>query len=464
MENTQTAAEYDPLRSRDDEPLSDVLARLADVLGSSTAGPDSIDALREAELRARRMHAIAGQGSEAVAGAALVYVGEVVARLGLEREWTEEQLLGIVDQAADVLDVAPERANAGIFGSAVNSTWFFELPPRLSAEFQLKLLVGFAPVKEASLWTEDQDGIDCSAAVGVDVPSRRVRRVAAETLSGGAPIASAGAHLYGVPVVQWDRPSGAIVLRTQPHVRERALGYAGETARALAPILEKAALLHRSARREKALAESAERRLVRLGFDLHDGALQDLLAVAADLRLLRQNGAGGDHLEGLAARVIAVERQIRELVHTLEVPTGVGRPIEELVQIELDRLASNGIATSLRVHGTLDGFSMSQRIALLRFVEEALENVKSHSRASRVVLSLATGHTTVKAEVTDDGCGFDVERVLVQAAQGGRLGLVGMGERIRLLGGRLDIASRPGGPTSITAVVPRWKPSASDAV
>jgi signal transduction histidine kinase len=447
--------------------LSDALARLADVLGSSTAGPDSIDALREAELRARRIHAIAGRGAEAVAGAALVYVGEVVARLGLEREWTEDQLLRIVDQAADVLEVESTRANAGIFGSAVNSTWFFELPPRLSADFQLKLLVGFAPVREVSLWTADQDGIDCEGAVGVDAPSRRVRRIAAETLSGGAPVASAGAHLYGVPVVQWDRPSGAIVLRTQPQDRERALGYAGETARALIPILEKAALLQRSARREESLVESAERRRVRLGFDLHDGVLQDLLAVAADLRLLRQpstSGDGNEHLEGLAARVIAVERQIRELVQTLEVPTGVGRPIEELVQIELDRLESNGIATSLRVHGTLDGFSMSQRIALLRFVEEALENVKSHSRASRVVLALATGHTTVKAEVTDDGCGFDVERVLVQAAQGGRLGLVGMGERIRLLGGRLDIASRPGGPTSITAVLPRWKPSASDAV
>jgi signal transduction histidine kinase len=60
--------------------------------------------------------------------------------------------------------------------------------------------------------------------------------------------------------------------------------------------------------------------------------------------------------------------------------------------------------------------------------------------------------------VTDNGRGFDVERTLVQAARKGRLGLVGMSERVRLLGGRFDLQSSPGGPTTISAKIPRWRP------
>ena len=52
----------------------------------------------------------------------------------------------------------------------------------------------------------------------------------------------------------------------------------------------------------------------------------------------------------------------------------------------------------------------------------------------------------------------EIER-LVAAARGGRLGLVGMAERVRLLGGRVDIDSRPGGPTRVTARIPRWRPT-----
>jgi two-component system sensor histidine kinase UhpB len=73
----------------------------------------------------------------------------------------------------------------------------------------------------------------------------------------------------------------------------------------------------------------------------------------------------------------------------------------------------------------------------------------------------------VTARVTDNGCGFDVASALPAAARKGRLGLVGMSERMRLLGGHLDVESRTGGPTTITASLPHWsplKPSAGERV
>ena len=63
----------------------------------------------------------------------------------------------------------------------------------------------------------------------------------------------------------------------------------------------------------------------------------------------------------------------------------------------------------------------------------------------------------------DNGRGFDVERTFVRAARGGRFGLVGMSERARLLGGRFDVRSSPGGPTTISLVLPAWRPATVEA-
>ena len=70
-----------------------------------------------------------------------------------------------------------------------------------------------------------------------------------------------------------------------------------------------------------------------------------------------------------------------------------------------------------------------------------------------------TRRSVTEVSVTDDGQGFEVARGLARAAQQGRLGVVGIGERVRLLGGTLDIESRPGGPTTLRFTLPRWASS-----
>src|SRR4029450_12766757 len=67
-----------------------------------------------------------------------------------------------------------------------------------------------------------------------------------------------------------------------------AEAFLSEAAAALSPVLEREHLLEHSAAREKTLVAAAERRLMRLGFDLHDGPIQDVLALAADVQLLQQ--------------------------------------------------------------------------------------------------------------------------------------------------------------------------------
>jgi len=91
-------------------------------------------------------------------------------------------------------------------------------------------------------------------------------------------------------------------------------------------------------------------------------------------------------------------------------------------------------------------------------VQESLANVREHSGANEVQVKVHSGERGTEARIVDDGRGFEVAKTLIRAAKRGRLGLVGMGERVRLLGGSFDVESSPGGPTSISLMLPRWQP------
>jgi signal transduction histidine kinase len=86
-------------------------------------------------------------------------------------------------------------------------------------------------------------------------------------------------------------------------------------------------------------------------------------------------------------------------------------------------------------------------------VQEALANTRKHSEATRVDVRLKATDGYVSVSVSDNGCGFDPE----QAKRKGRLGLSGVTERVRLLGGDIEIRSDEGRGTRIRATLPRWK-------
>jgi signal transduction histidine kinase len=104
--------------------------------------------------------------------------------------------------------------------------------------------------------------------------------------------------------------------------------------------------------------------------------------------------------------------------------------------------------------GDLTRLSDSQQITLLALVRESLANIREHSDARNVAIRIAANRGGVNATVSDDGQGFDPDTTLVRAAREGHLGLVGMHERVRLLGGQTQIESRPGGPTVISVKLP----------
>ena len=217
------------------------------------------------------------------------------------------------------------------------------------------------------------------------------------------------------------------------------------------------------------LVKGTERRLTRLGFDLHDGPIQDVLALAAESKSLRdelypfiaeqRREHAVEQLDGFRTRLVELDRDLRELAHSLESKSAVSRPIEEVLHREVEAFSSrSGIATDLRVDGHSSFLSASQRITLFRAAQEALSNIREHSGATSVRVVLRCRRAWTELTVADDGCGFSVEPGLARAARRGRLGLIGIHERVRMLGGTFRIDSAEGGPTTLTVTLPRWEP------
>jgi signal transduction histidine kinase len=216
--------------------------------------------------------------------------------------------------------------------------------------------------------------------------------------------------------------------------------------------------------------DAAERRLIRLGYDLHDGPLQELAALMSELRLFRVQLASAlaPHLgplllgrvDDVEARLGSLEGELRAFAVALEPRSLVEKPFTEAILDEAKAFSDSGRAKlRLELDGAFDTLTASQRIALLQVAREALANARSHSGASEVVLSVVDRARGVRLRVVDNGRGFAVEPAVTRAARAGRLGVLGMTDRIRLLGGTFRLRSRPGGPTVVSATIPRWAPA-----
>jgi signal transduction histidine kinase len=87
------------------------------------------------------------------------------------------------------------------------------------------------------------------------------------------------------------------------------------------------------------------------------------------------------------------------------------------------------------------------KLCVYRVVQEAVNNAQRHAHAKNVVVELAQVAGAIRVKVADDGSGFDVKRTR-------GMGLLGMEERVKRLGGRITVDSQPGGGTTIASELP----------
>jgi signal transduction histidine kinase len=443
---------------------------LDDVHGRLCAGPAA--ALRGAVVDALHQRALAtcsaaGDSPDADRLSAHVFAADVLLELAADGRLEADGTRSAVQAVAEACGASLETTAFDLYTRTVTSPFLLELPPIVAAEIPLRLLVHLGVASEVSLWGRSLTGVEPILAVDSDTNDGRVRAAADHVLGGRRRIGSIGrSELPTAVVTRLGERHAAIVARTGSNAG--AAAYLSECAIALRPVLEREALLVRGAARERMLTQAAERRLTRLGFDLHDGPIQEVLALAEDMRKLRdelspfilesqRELASGRFDDGLA-RLVELDRQLRELAHALESRSIVSRPLSEVLHREVDTFAArSGIASSLEFDGEAESLSDSQRIVVFRVIQESLTNIREHSGATEVSLRVRAGRGAADVEITDNGNGFEVEQALARAAQRGRLGLVGIGERVNLLGGTLEIDSTPGGPTTLRLALPRWE-------
>jgi signal transduction histidine kinase len=379
-----------------------------------------------------------------------------------------DDVAGLVERVSELADMSDEATRRALFREAATRLALSETAPRDVLQTQVRLLVELSPVTAASVWLPSAAGLpSVVAAYGALPTTRGCKRVAAGVLGDDEALlqTSSRGRLHGYRLRE-----GALVVRVAPDDYPDALAFLDEFAFAFAAVSERDRLLRANARAERQVEQVYERRLVRTAFDLHDGPLQEVAALAADLRLLRTQA---DHAEALrrevlvgrvddlTARLAELDDSLRTIAQSLETSRLGELPLADALRREAKAFERrSGVKAEVEAYGRLDDLTMSQRIAVLRVVQEALSNARDHGAAGHVRVTVRATGVRLTLQVVDDGRGFNVRETARAAAQRGRLGIVGMHERVRLLGGVLAIASTPGAGTTISASIPAWRPLA----
>ena len=266
-----------------------------------------------------------------------------------------------------------------------------------------------------------------------------------------------GDELAGILVVASERPAdpGAIAI-LQAVASQLALAIANEHARVFeSERIATLTALSVAKERERSTAEGFRRAIraqeaerARIARELHDEAGQVMMAVALHLRALEQSTMDANvraRIEELHGIVSESSLGLHELISDLRPGPlreyGLAAAIEQHAVRTQD---ATGIEVGLHLDA-LPALPEEIELALYRVVQEALSNVARHSGASTASVTAALVGRRLRLVIEDNGKGFD------PVAATTRHGLLGMSERMALLGGTLYPDARPGGGTAVIA-------------
>lgn len=195
----------------------------------------------------------------------------------------------------------------------------------------------------------------------------------------------------------------------------------------------------------------------RLAREIHDTLAQGLSAITLQLETADALLAGGGELERVQQAVQqalnltrANLEEARRSVHDLRAAPLEGRSLPEALKKLLQTvLAESGLRSQFRVYGGAHPLPVAVEAGLYRVAQEALNNVAQHAEASMVKLKLQITPERVVLRISDNGRGFEENCIELN-----RYGIVGMNERVNLLGGTFKLQSSPGAGTKIEVTVP----------
>ncbi len=192
-----------------------------------------------------------------------------------------------------------------------------------------------------------------------------------------------------------------------------------------------------------------------LGFEFHDGIVQDLTAALMYLQagineLNERRVVPPESLNVCERVVVGCIEEARRLISGLQPPQLSEHGLVAAIEALAEEVRQRGVANvEVRIERTIGNLSPPLEIAVYRTVQESLNNVWQHSQAGRAEVSLQLVDGNIQIVVCDDGIGFSVTNVTKH-----HYGLLGIRERAQLFGGQAVIESQPGKGTTVRATLP----------
>lgn len=210
--------------------------------------------------------------------------------------------------------------------------------------------------------------------------------------------------------------------------------------------------------RETLMAQEEERK--RIARELHDDVAQSILLLSRRLDILMSKNAPKlpkasiselEQLQNLTADIYkSLQRYARDLRPSILDQMGLGAALHWLAE-ELSK--ELGIKATVKAEA-LSSLPSETELAMFRIAQEALNNVRKHAQASEVNITVESNSSSVKMSIKDNGKGFSLSRLTGDLVREGKLGVLGMEERARLIGGNFQITSAPGKGTTVSAEAP----------
>jgi PAS domain S-box-containing protein len=214
--------------------------------------------------------------------------------------------------------------------------------------------------------------------------------------------------------------------------------------------------------REVLQTQEEERK--RISRELHDVIAQTLTGIS--LRLANLKKEAGINPGGVERNIALTQQLVEKSVEMVHQFARELRPavlddiglVAALHSFMKNFTARTGVLSRLTAFAEVEQLETAWRTTFFRVAQEALTNVARHANANRVEVSILKLPDCVCLKIKDDGKSFEVQRVLL-ARGSQRLGLLGMRERMEMVGGRFEIESAVGQGTTITAKIPLGKPA-----
>lgn len=233
--------------------------------------------------------------------------------------------------------------------------------------------------------------------------------------------------------------------------------------------------LHKRHRRQQTfsrqLIESQEQERKRIAAELHDSLGQQLLVIKnwamIGLGTVKEDDAARETLDEISSTASQAVNEVREIIYDLRPyqldKIGLANTIKFMVE---KVAASSGVKFETRLDDVDDLFAHESQITLYRIVQECVNNIVKHSRATNARVEMGRAGRTFSLTVEDDGRGLHASEGGRHRAGGGAegaatpaspqpngFGLTGVAERVRMLGGRQTITAPPGGGTRVHVTI-----------